>query len=38
MRHPWARSLAAVAVAVGAAVPALGQLVDRTLAPNTASP
>ena len=36
MRKEWVPFLAAVALALGAAVPAPCQLIDRTLAPNTA--
>jgi hypothetical protein len=37
MRKQWVRFLAAFVMTVGVVAPALGQLVDRTLAPNTAN-
>src|SRR5688500_17874548 len=37
MRRQWVPFLGAAALALGAVAPALGQLVDRTLAPNTAN-
>jgi mono/diheme cytochrome c family protein len=37
MRKPWTPALATFVIALGAVAPALGQLIDRTLAPNKAN-